>query len=93
MKVTFHAGAWGADHLFQGLNAIAAAGFRAVEVYADVASVYEDKADEFLFFLEKGGLSLAGAYGGGVFTDPDFRDFDEEAARSVSRWIREAGPT
>lgn len=91
MKLTFHAGAWGADHLFQALNAIASAGFKAVEVYADVASVYEGKADEFLFFLEKAGLTLAGAYGGGVFTDPEFRDFDEEGARSASRWIRQAG--
>jgi len=91
LKVTFHAGAWGSDHLFQALNAIASAGFRSVEVYADVASVYEGKADEFLFFLQKAGLTLAGAYGGGVFTDPDFRDFDEEGARNVSRWIREAG--
>lgn len=91
MKVAFHAGAWGSDHLFQALNAIASARIPFVEVYADVASVYEGKADEFLFFLQKAGLSLAGAYGGGVFTDPDFREFDVEAARSAAHWIRQAG--
>ncbi len=91
MKVTFHAGAWGSDHLFQGLNAIAGAKFRFVEVYADVATVYADRADEFLFFLQKGGLGLAGAYGGGVFTDPDFRESDVESARATARWLKEAG--
>jgi inosose dehydratase len=91
LKVTFHAGAWGSDHLFQGLNAIAGAKIRFVEVYADVASVYEGRADEFLFFLQKAGLSLAGAYGGGVFTDPDFMESDVESARSTARWIKEAG--
>lgn len=93
MKVTFHAGAWGSDHLFQALNAIAGARIRNVEVYADVASVYEGRADEFLFFLQKAGLSLAGAYGGGTFTDPDFREADVESARETARWIREAGGT
>ena len=91
MKVSFHAGAWGADHLFQALNAIAGAGIRNVEVYADVARVYEGRADEFLFFLQKAGLSLAGAYGGGVFTDEAFRESDVESARDSARWIKEAG--
>lgn len=91
MKVTFHAGAWGTDHLFQALNSIAAARLRHVEVYADIATAYEGKADEFLFFLDKAGLSLAGAYGGGVFTDPEFREFDVEGARNAARWLREAG--
>lgn len=93
MKITFHAGAWGSDHLFQAINAIAAARIRHVEVYADVATVYEGRADEFLFFLQKAGLSLAGAYGGGVFTDPDFRESDVESARETARWIKEAGGT
>lgn len=93
MKVTFHAGAWGSDHLFQALNAIAGAHLRFVEVYADVATVYEGRADEFLFFLQKAGLSLAGAYGGGVFTDADFRESDVESARETARWIKEAGGT
>ena len=91
MKFTFHAGAWGSDHLFQAINAIAGAKFPAVEIYADVASAYEGKADEFLFFLDKAGLELAGAYGGGVFTDPDFREFDVLAARNAARWLRAAG--
>lgn len=91
MKVTFHAGAWGTDHLFQALNAITATGIRFVEVYADVATVYDGKADEFRFFLEKAGLSLAGAYGGGVFTDEDFREVDVEGARATARWLRQAG--
>jgi len=91
LRVTFHAGAWGTDHLFQALNSIAGARLRSVEVYADVATAYEGKADEFLFFLDKAGLSLAGAYGGGVFTDPQFREFDVEAARNAARWLREAG--
>lgn len=91
MKVTFHAGAWGSDHLFQALNAIAGAKFQFAEVYADVATVYADRADEFLFFLQKGGLGLAGAYGGGVFTDPDFRESDVESARVTARWLKEAG--
>jgi inosose dehydratase len=91
VRPSFHAGAWGSDHLFQALNAIGAAGFRHVEVYADVATVYADRADEFLFFLQKAGLSLAGAYGGGVFTDPDFRESDVESARAAARWLREAG--
>ncbi len=91
MKATFHAGAWGSDHLFQALNSIAGAGFRFAEVYADVATVYADRADEFLFFLQKGGLALAGAYGGGVFTDPDFRESDVESARSTAKWLKEAG--
>lgn len=93
MKVTFHAGAWGSDHLFQALGAIAGARLRFVEVYADVATVYEGRADEFLFFLQKSGLALAGAYGGGVFTDPDFRESDVESARETARWIKEAGGT
>jgi inosose dehydratase len=93
LKVTFHAGAWGSDHLFQALNAIAAARLRHVEVYADVATVYEGRADEFLFFLQKSGLSLAGAYGGGTFTDADFREADVESARETARWIKEAGGT
>jgi inosose dehydratase len=93
LKPTFHAGAWGSDHLFQALNAIAASRIRHVEVYADVATVYEDKADEFLFFLQKAGLSLAGAYGGGVFTDPEFREADVEGARTTARWLKEAGGT
>jgi len=93
LKVTFHAGAWGSDHLFQALNAIAGARLRFVEVYADVATVYEGRADEFLFFLQKSGLALAGAYGGGVFTDADFRESDVESARETARWIKEAGGT
>jgi len=91
LKVTFHAGAWGSDHLFQALNSIAAAKFRFAEVFADVASVYDGRADEFLFFLQKGGLGMAGAYGGGVFTDPDFRESDVESARSTASWIKQAG--
>jgi inosose dehydratase len=91
LKVSFHAGAWGSDHLFQALNSIAALKFRFVEVYADVATVYADRADEFLFFLQKAGLTLAGAYGGGVFTDPDFREADVESARATARWLKEAG--
>lgn len=91
MKISFHAGAWGSDHLFQALNSIGAARIRNVEVYADVSTVYQDRADEFLFFLQKAGLSLAGAYGGGVFTDPDFREADVEGARAVAHWLREAG--
>ncbi len=93
MRITFHAGAWGSDHLFQAINAIAGARIRHVEVYADVATVYEGRADEFLFFLQKAGLSLAGAYGGGTFTDPDFREADVESARETARWIKEAGGT
>ena len=91
MNLTFHAGAWGSDHLFQALNSIAGCKFRFVEVYADVATVYADRADEFLFFLQKAGLGLAGAYGGGVFTDPDFRESDVESARATARWLKEAG--
>ncbi len=91
MKVAFHAGAWGSDHLFQALNSIGASRIAHVEVYADVSTVYQDRADEFLFFLQKAGLSLAGAYGGGVFTDPDFREVDVEGARAVAHWLREAG--
>ncbi len=91
MKVTFHAGAWGSDHLFLALNAIASPKHRFAEVYADVATVYADRADEFLFFLQKGGLGLAGAYGGGVFTDPDFRESDVESARATAHWVKEAG--
>ena len=91
MKVAFHAGAWGSDHLFQALQAISQAGIRLVEVYTDVVPVYEERADEFLFFLQKAGLRLSGAYGGGVFTDPDFREADVEGARSAARWVREAG--
>lgn len=93
MKLTFHAGAWGSDHLFQALNEIRAAGIRHVEVYADVATVYDGKADEFQFFLQKAGLELVGAYGGGTFTDPHFREVDVESARAVARWIRHAGGT
>jgi sugar phosphate isomerase/epimerase len=91
LKLTFHAGAWGTDHLFQALNEIRAAGFQNVEVFADVATVYEGKADEFQFFLQKAGLNLLGAYGGGTFTDTHFREVDVESARSVARWIRAAG--
>jgi inosose dehydratase len=91
LKVAFHAGAWGADHLFQALQGISKAGIGFVEVYADVAQVYEERADEFLFFLQKAGLRLSGAYGGGVFTDPDFREADVEGARAAARWVRDAG--
>lgn len=91
MKITFHAGAWGSDHLFQALNSIAAAKFRFVEAYADVATVYDGRADEFMFFLQKAGLALAGAYGGGVFTDPDFREADVESARATAAWLKQAG--
>jgi len=93
LRIAFHAGAWGSDHLFQALQAIATAGIGHVEVYTDVGQVYEERADEFLFFLQKAGLRLSGAYGGGVFTDPAFREADVEGARSAARWIREAGGT
>ena len=91
MKVAFHTGAWGSDHLFQALQGISQAGIRFVEVYTDVVPVYEGRADEFLFFLQKAGLRLSGAYGGGVFTDPVFREADVEGARAAARWVREAG--
>jgi inosose dehydratase len=91
VHLAFHAGAWGADHIFQALNSIGAAGIRHVEVFADVATVYDSKAEEFLFFLRKAGHSLVGAYGGGVFTDPDFRESDTEASRALARWVKAAG--
>jgi inosose dehydratase len=93
LKVTFHTGAWGTDHLFQAMDAIRGTGLHNVEVYADVATVYHDKADEFSFFVKKAGLHLAGAYGGGVFTDADFREADVEGARNAARWLKEAGGT
>ncbi len=91
MKTAFHIGGWGTDHIFQALGDIRTAGIRAVEVYADVATVYDGKPQEFSFFLQKGGLSLVGAYGGGVFSDPDFREADVESARVVARWLKRAG--
>ena len=91
MKIAFHAGAWGSDHLFLALQSISKAGIRLVEVYTDVVPVYESRADEFLFFLQKAGLRLSGAHGGGVFTDPEFREADVEGARASARWVREAG--
>jgi sugar phosphate isomerase/epimerase len=91
VNLAFHTGAWGTDHIFQALNAVGAAGIRHVEVFADVATVYDSKAEEFQFFLRKAGLGLVGAYGGGVFTDPDFRESDTEAARALARWVRSAG--
>jgi inosose dehydratase len=91
LKAAFHAGAWGSDHLFKALNAIGGARIPTVEVYADIATVYADRADEFVDILQKTGLTLAGAYGGGVFTDPEFRDADVASARATARWLREAG--
>ena len=45
MKIAFHAGAWGSDHLFLALQSISKAGIRLVEVYTDVVPVYESRAD------------------------------------------------
>ncbi len=91
MQIGFHAGAWGSDHLFQALNEIRSTGLGSVEVFSDVATVYDGRAGEFKFFLQKAGLGLVAAYGGGIFTDVAFREADVEGAREMARWLAQAG--
>ncbi|MCG3133334.1 MAG: Inosose dehydratase [Planctomycetes bacterium] len=87
----FHVSAFGSNQVLAALSALSKCGFEGLEVYADTSHIFADDPGEFRTILDITHIDLAGLHGGGMLTNPAFRDGEMAEWRRLVDWTAAVG--